>query len=97
MLYFDRSINATEQAVELSEMDETNQAKQWTKWFKDPRWSTPHSYTKISFQAEAYQTWKNYYQPEAGSRNQITSYVNGTLACFCEKEYEKNGLSTAYE
>jgi len=45
---------------------------------------------------EAYKTWDNYYYPKNPSEK-TKSYINGTLSCFCDDEYEKNGVYTLFQ
>jgi hypothetical protein len=56
------------------------------------------TFTKMDFQKEAFQTWKNFYDPaDSDSKSQLVTYVNGTLGCFCEEQYQAKGLSTIYQ
>jgi hypothetical protein len=53
-------------------------------------------YTNVQFQKEAYQTWKDFYEPQSES-GVVRNYVNGTLSCFCNDEYQKFGLQSAFK
>lgn len=44
---------------------------------------------------EAYHTFSNYYNPK--DLNATKSYINGTLSCFCDDEYENYGLLTLFK
>ena len=55
----------------------------------------PH-YTRVKYQKEAYNTWKNYYFPK-DEMSETTNYINGTLSCFCNDEYNEQGLVSAYK
>lgn len=52
------------------------------------------NYSAVRFQREAYKTWQNFYDSGSTS-NRIKNYINGTLSCFCNNEYEQNGWSVA--
>ena len=47
-------------------------------------------YTDMRFQKEAFKTWENFYEPQT-EMNMVKRYVNGTLSCFCNNEFDKNG------
>lgn len=47
------------------------------------------------FQKQAYQTWKNYYEVDPNSDAVQQSYVNGTLGCFCNDQYQQHGFYAA--
>ena len=51
-------------------------------------------YTAVRYQREAYKTWQNFYD-SGSTNNRIKNYINGTLSCFCNAEYEQNGWSAA--
>ena len=52
-------------------------------------------YTGKKYQSEAYKTWNDFYYPDDASKA-IKSYINGTLSCFCDDEYEKHGMMTIF-
>lgn len=54
----------------------------------------PH-FTSIKYQKEAYSTWHYFYRP-TDEQSALSSYVNGTLSCFCDDEYQQHGFSTAF-
>jgi hypothetical protein len=49
----------------------------------------------VKYQKEAYGAWKNFYQP-ASENAALVNYVNGTLSCFCNDEYNRDGFWVAY-
>lgn len=53
---------------------------------------------QVHYQQQAFQTWKNYYQDDddAGEGTQ-RNYVNGTLGCFCNDQYDEIGLKAAFK
>jgi hypothetical protein len=48
-------------------------------------------YSRERYQREAYSTWYNFYEAKS-DENKVRNYVNGTLTCFCDDEYQTNGL-----
>lgn len=54
------------------------------KKVKNPSVFTIPNYSEQRYQREAFNTWKDFYQPES-EQLQIRRYVNGTLGCFCDK------------
>lgn len=55
------------------------------------------SYSQARYQKEAFAAWTNFYNPEEGSRQEVTNYINGTLSCFCDDHYKKSGLLSAFD
>ena len=55
----------------------------------------PH-YTSVRYQREAFQTWKNFYEPD-NARQLVRNYINGTLSCFCEDSYLQHGFNAAFK
>ena len=53
------------------------------------------NYTRLEYQREAYHTWNNFYYPKEES--QYKSYINGTLSCFCDEQYNERGFLSAFQ
>ena len=52
-------------------------------------------YTRVRYQKEAYNTWQNFYFPPDAAA-EVRNYINGTLTCFCDDEYQSKGLGAAF-
>jgi hypothetical protein len=52
------------------------------------------NYTRVENQREAYHTWNNYYYPK--EQREYKSYINGTLSCFCDEQYQLKGFLSAF-
>ena len=52
------------------------------------------NYSPVKYQKEAWNTWDDYTNPE-NRQEALLTYVNGTLSCFCEDEYERYGFAAA--
>lgn len=46
------------------------------------------------YQKRAFGTWKNFYKNDDEDQALQKSYINGTLACFCNDQYKDNGIYT---
>ena len=53
------------------------------------------NFTRQQFQREAYHTWSNFYFPH--NSKEYTSYINGTLSCFCDEQYQLSGFFSAFQ
>lgn len=52
---------------------------------------------RVRFQRQAYETWANYYQAGEGEEKSAhRNYVNGTLGCFCNDQYDTLGIRAAF-
>lgn len=87
---FHQSIAKTEDLVSSGALSEDAlKSEDAVPDHKNPHDSTiiPH-YTRVRYQREAYATWRNFYKPKDGSTDNLRSYINGTLSCFCEDRYD---------
>ena len=53
-------------------------------------------YTPARYQREAFKAWLNYYE-KSSSQNMVKTYVNATLGCFCDTEYQSNGIGLMFQ
>tara|TARA_B110000285_G_C14823137_1_gene467464 strand:- start:255 stop:581 length:327 start_codon:yes stop_codon:yes gene_type:complete len=49
------------------------------------------NFTQDRYQREAYSAWYDFYESKS-DQNKVRNYVNGTLTCFCDDEYDKFGF-----